>query len=89
VDITAYENVARAKQATSTRKRDESAAGINGEHAEAAGTIRKRRRRPTLQPRRMSALETPPPKKLPRSAARNGTQKPSAVSSRRKPRPTR
>jgi hypothetical protein len=29
----------------------------------------------------MSALETPPPKKLPRSEARNGTQKPAAVCS--------
>ena len=52
-------------------------------------TISVRRARPTLQPRRMSALETPPPKKLPRSAARNGTQKPSAVSSSLNPRPTR
>ena len=29
---------------------------------------------PTLQPRLISALDTPPPKKLPRSAARKGTQ---------------
>ena len=89
VDITAYENVARAKQATSTRNRVERAAGISARTPNPPATMRKRRARPTLQPWRMSALDTPPPKKLPRSAARKGTQKPSAVSSSRNPRPTR
>ena len=44
---------------------------------------------PTDQPRAMSALDTPPPKKFPRSAARNGTQNASRLSSSLKPRDTR
>ena len=40
---------------------------------------------PTLQPRSIRQLDTPPPKKLPRSAARNGTQKPIRLSSSLKP----
>ena len=44
---------------------------------------------PTAQPRLISALEQPPPKKFPRSAARNGTQNASRLSSNLKPRETR
>ena len=40
----------------------------------------------TRQPRAMRALDAPPPAKLPRSAARNGTQNASRLSSSVKPR---
>src|SRR4051794_36783450 len=44
---------------------------------------------PTDAPRRMSQLETPPPRKLPASAATNGTQNASRLSSNLNPRATR
>ena len=44
---------------------------------------------PTDQPRAINQLDRPPPKKLPRSAARNGTQNASRLLSSLKPLATR
>jgi hypothetical protein len=52
-------------------------------------TITVLRATPTFHPRLIMKLDAPPPAKLPRSAARNGTQNASRLSLRGKPRLTR
>src|SRR6266511_1277102 len=89
VDMAAYEKVAIAKQATRAGKEERKAAGIRARTPKPPPTTSALRARPTEKPRRIRALDTPPPKKLPRSEARNGTQKPAAVSSSLKPFATR
>src|SRR2546423_15041100 len=89
VERDAYANVAIARQVVSHKSDVAYAAGTSSVIAAAEHTITSLRAEPTDHPRLMSALETPPPKKFPRSAARNGTQKASRLSSSLNPRATR
>src|SRR5437773_3546807 len=89
VDSAAYAKVAIAMQMVSDASDVAYAAGTSTVIATAETTTTSLRAEPTDQPRAMSALEQPPPKKFPRSAARNGTQNASRLSSRLKPRATR
>src|SRR5438093_7265878 len=89
VESAAYANVASAKHAVSDTSDVAYAAGTRRVIPAAEAAITSLRAAPTDHPRAMSALDRPPPKKLPRSAARNGTQKASRLFSRLKPRATR
>src|SRR6266851_3457461 len=89
VDSAAYEKVAMAKHAVSHNSDETYTAGTSSNIPSAPSTTTDLRARPTLQPRWISALDNPPPKKLPRSAARNGTQNASRLFSIEKPRLTR
>src|SRR3989442_5072940 len=89
VESAAYARVAIARQVVSRASDVEYAAGTKSVIAAADATMTIFRAAPTDQPRLMSALEQPPPKKFPQSAARNGTQNASKLSSNRKPRDTR
>src|SRR5262245_29244075 len=89
VDRAAYAKVAMAMHIVSAPSDEAYAAGIRNVIATADTTMTSLRAAPTDHPRRMSALEQPPPKKLPQSAARNGTQNASRLSSSAKPRETR
>src|SRR5437870_481428 len=89
VDSAAYAKVAIARQAVSPASDVAYAAGTRSVIAAADAAMTTLRAEPTRHPRAMSALEQPPPQKLPRSAARNGTQNASRLSSNLKPRDTR
>src|SRR6267378_7067439 len=89
VESAAYAKVAIARQAVKPTSDVAYAAGTRSVIAAADATMTIFRAAPTDQPRLMSALEQPPPKKFPQSAARNGTQNASRLSSSLKPRETR
>src|SRR6476660_4876708 len=89
VESAAYANVAMARHVVSAASEVTYAAGISSVIAAADAAITRLRADRTGHPRAISALEHPPPAKFPRSAARNGTQKASRLSSRLKPRDTR
>src|SRR5262249_15104512 len=89
VESAAYAKVAVARQAVSVYSDVAYAAGMRSVIAAADAAMTSLRADPTLHPRAMSALEQPPPKKLPRSAASNGAQNASRLSSSLKPRDTR
>ena len=89
VDSAAYAKVETAKQATSHGSEVSTTAGISSVMPKAQMTITNLRAAPTAQPRAINQLDRPPPKKLPRSAATNGTQNASRLLSSRKPLATR
>src|SRR5215211_4661592 len=89
VEKAAYANVEIAKQATIAENDDVHTTGTSSVMPRPPITAMHLRAAPTLQPRVISQLETPPPKKFPRSAARNGTQNPARLSSSLNPRDTR
>src|SRR6266850_7731676 len=74
VDSAAYAKVEIAKHATSHGSEVRKTAGISSVIPNAQATMTALRAAPTAQPRAIRRLDAPPPKKLPRSAARNGTQ---------------
>src|SRR6266850_8155537 len=69
VDSAAYANVAIATHTVSPASEVADAAGIRNSIAAAEKTMTIFRAAPTDQPRLISALEQPPPKKFPQSAA--------------------
>src|SRR4029450_9515902 len=73
VDIAAYEKGATAKHGGSSGKLEGKAAATSAGPPMPPPTITTLRARPTGQPRLMSALDTPPPKKVPRYDARTRT----------------
>src|SRR3954454_13263672 len=89
VENAAYANVESAKQTTITENDEVHTAGINSVIPSPPNTAMHFLAAPTFHPRVISQLENPPPKKLPSSAARNGTQNPTRLSSSLTPRDTR
>src|SRR2546425_10377239 len=89
VDNAAYAKVETAKQATSHGSDVSTTAGISSVIPKAQITMTNLRAAPTDQPRAIKRLDRPPPKKLPRSAARNGTQNASRLLSSLNPLATR
>src|SRR5690349_2944497 len=74
VENDAYANVETANRAARANKLDVKIVGIRRVIPRPPNTTTALRALITGQPRRINQLESPPPKKLPRSAATNGIQ---------------
>src|SRR5436190_13961326 len=89
VETAAYEQVAIANTSVIQRRLWKYTVAIRQLMPATPTTITHFLAAPTGMPPRMSRLETPPPRKLPASAATNGTQKASRLSSNLNPLATR
>src|SRR5512139_3563896 len=89
VESAAYDSVEIAKHAVSHQRLVRNAAAAMSVMPRAQTTMTAFRAVPTAQPRLIRALDTPPARKLPASAARKGTQNANRLSSSLNPRETR
>src|SRR5512135_796637 len=89
VDSAANDNVETARDAVIHQRFVTNAAAAIRAMPSAQTTMTALRAEPTAHPRLINALDTPPARKLPASAARKGTQNANRLSSSLKPRETR
>src|ERR1043165_895987 len=89
VENAAYASVDAAKHAISQKNEPVNTVGISSVIPRPEITTTSLRAAPTDHPRLINQLESPPPAKLPTSAARNGIQNATRLSSRRCPLATR